>query len=298
MEMSKFEGDKIKQITIISGKGGTGKTTLTAAFASLAKNAVFADCDVDAADLHLILNPVIKETIEFSGLKIAEKNNEKCTDCGECFEHCRFDAIDEDYNIINQRCEGCGVCEFVCPSEAIHLVDRRSGVAYKSMTRFGPMAHAVLNIAEEASGKLVNLVRNHARLMAHENDKELIIIDGPPGIGCPVISAITGVDLVLLVTEPTLSGIHDLERILGVAQHFNIPSAVCINKVDINPENEKKIESFCKKNKIKIVGKLPYDNIATSAMIDGKTIIEYSNGNFANKLKSIWDNILNLLEAS
>ena len=229
----------MKQLTIISGKGGTGKTTLTAAFASLAKDAVFADCDVDAADLHLILNPEIKETIEFSGLKIAEKDNEKCTDCGECLKHCRFNAIDEDYNIINQRCEGCGVCEFVCPSEAIQLVDRRSGVAYRSMTRFGPMAHAVLNIAEEASGKLVSLVRNHARLMAHENHKELIIIDGPPGIGCPVISAITGVDVVLIVTEPTLSGIHDMYRILGVTKHFNIPAILCINKEDIIYANQK-----------------------------------------------------------
>ena len=288
----------MKQVTVISGKGGTGKTTLTAAFASLAKDAVFADCDVDAADLHLILNPEIKKTIEFSGLKIAEKYDERCTGCGECFEHCRFNAIDDDYNIINQRCEGCGVCEFVCPSEAIRLIKRKSGIAYNSLTRFGPMAHAALNIAEEASGKLVSLVRNHARLMAHENKKNLIIIDGPPGLGCPVISAITGVDLVIIVTEPTLSGIHDLERILGVVQHFNIPSVVCINKVDINPKNEKKIEDYCKKKKIKIVGKLPYDNIATSAMIDGKTIIEYSKGNFSNELKSIWGNILNLLEVS
>ncbi len=286
----------MKQFTIISGKGGTGKTTITAAFASLVRNAVFADCDVDAADLHLILAPEIEETIEFSGMKVALKDNEKCTDCGECFEHCRFSAIDEDYNIINERCEGCGVCELVCPVDAIEFVDRRSGSAYKSMTRFGPMAHAVLNTAEEASGKLVSLVRNHARLMAHENDKDLIIIDGPPGIGCPVISAITGVDLVLIVTEPTLSGISDMKRILGVADHFNIPTTVCINKEDINSENTKEIEDYCKKNKIPIVGKLPYDNIATSAMIDGKTIIEHSNGILSNKIGEMWININKILE--
>ena len=289
----------MKQLTIISGKGGTGKTTITAGFASIAKNAVFADCDVDAADLHLILDPKINETIEFSGMKLAAKDNEKCTECGECREHCRFGAIDEEYNIINERCEGCGVCEFVCPVEAIQLVDRKSGVAYKSMTRFGPMAHAVLNTAEEASGKLVNLVRNHARLMAHYHKKDLIIIDGPPGLGCPVISAITGVDLVLIVTEPTLSGIHDMERILGVAVHFDIRAAVCVNKEDINLENTKKIENYCKINKIPVVGKLPYDNAATSAMLEGKTLIEHSSdAPLSNKIKNMWENIINILEGA
>lgn len=290
----------MKQITVISGKGGTGKTTITAAFASLAQNAVFADCDVDAADLHLILNPKINETIEFSGMKVAKKDSEKCTDCGECLEHCRFGAIDDEFNIISERCEGCGVCEFVCPVDAIALTDRQSGMAYKSNTRFGPMAHAVLNTAEEASGKLVNLVRNHARLMAAEQNKDLILIDGPPGIGCPVISAITGVDLVILVTEPTLSGIHDLDRILGVAEHFKIPSVVCINKLDINPDNVKKIEDYCQKNNIPIVGKLSYDNIATEAMIEGKTVIEYHNNNnskLSTEVRGMWDNIMNVLEA-
>lgn len=288
----------MKQITIISGKGGTGKTTITAAFASLANNAVFADCDVDAADLHLLLDPEIQDTIEFSGMKVAIKDNEKCTACGECKEHCRFSAIDSEFNIINERCEGCGVCEFVCPVNAITLTDRKSGFAYKSTTRFGPMAHAVLNTAEEASGKLVNLVRNHARLMAAEQNKELIIIDGPPGIGCPVISAITGVDLVILVTEPTLSGIHDLDRILGVAGHFNIPSVVCINKVDINLDNVKKIEKYCKKNNIPIVGTLKYDNIATTAMIAGKTVIEYNNSILSDELRGMWDKIEKILEAN
>ena len=288
----------MKQLTIISGKGGTGKTTIAAAYASLAKNAVLADCDVDAADLHLILDPKIEETVEFSGMKLAAKDDEKCVECGLCKEHCRFGAIDEEFDIINERCEGCGVCEYVCPENAIELVERRSGVAYKSMTRFGPMSHAVLNTAEEASGKLVNLVRNHARAMAEANDKNLIIIDGPPGLGCPVISAITGVDLVLIVTEPTLSGIHDLKRILGVALHFNIPSVVCVNKVDINPGNVKKIEAYCKKNKLPVVGKLPYDNVATAAMIAGKTIIEYSSGTLSNKIRESWENIKKILKAN
>ncbi len=208
-------------------------------------------------------------------------------------------CIDEEFNIINERCEGCGVCEFVCPTEAIHLIDRKSGVAYKSMTRFGPMAHAFLNTAEEASGKLVSLVRNHARGMANEFKKDIIIIDGPPGIGCPVISALTGVDMVLIVTEPTMSGIHDMERILGVAGHFDIPAGICINKENINHENTKKIEDYCKINKIPIVGKLQYDNSATSAMIEERTLIEYSsNGLLSNNIKSMWENIKNILGGS
>jgi MinD superfamily P-loop ATPase len=286
-----------KQLTIISGKGGTGKTTITAAFASLAKDAVFADCDVDAADLHLILNPEIKETIEFSGLKVAKKELEKCTECGQCLDHCRFNAIAEDYNIIPERCEGCGVCEFVCPEDAIQLVERISGQAYKSETRFGPMAHAVLNTAEEASGKLVSLVRNNARLIAHETNRSTIIIDGPPGIGCPVIAATSGVDLVLIVTEPTVTGIHDMTRILEVTDHFKVPAAICINKQDINLNNTKKIEEFCGKNNLPIVGKLPYDNITTEAMIKGKSVIEYSNGDFSKYLKDMWESISTILEA-
>jgi MinD superfamily P-loop ATPase len=287
-------------MTVISGKGGTGKTTITAAFASLAKNSVFADCDVDAADLHLILDPEIKHTEEFSGLKLAVKDPELCTECGECLERCRFGAIDNEYNIINERCEGCGVCEFVCPVDAIQLKDRISGLAYKSVTRFGPMAHAVLNTAEEASGKLVSMVRNYARLIAHENNKKLIIIDGPPGIGCPVISAITGVDLVLIVTEPTISGIHDMKRILEVTKHFDIPAVVCINKEDINIENTKRLEEFCKQHGMDVVGKLPYDNITTDSMIEGKTVIEYSQnqGEFADRVKQMWEKLEQTLEVS
>lgn len=281
----------MKQLTIISGKGGTGKTTLTAAFASLASNIVLADCDVDAADLHLILKPEIKETIEFSGLKLARKEDDKCTSCGECLAHCRFGAISEDYMIIEDRCEGCGVCEHVCPSGAIELVERKSGYAYKSDTRFGPMAHAELKTAEEASGLLVSLVRKSAKELAEEHCKELILIDGPPGIGCPVIAAISGVDLVLIITEPTLSGIHDMERILGVAEHFKIPGIVCINKCDINPENSTRIEKFCRGKDIPVVGKLPYNTIVTKAMIEEKSVVEFSDGAFSREIKAIWKEI-------
>lgn len=286
----------MKQFTIISGKGGTGKTTITAAFASLVENAVLADCDVDAPDLHLILKPEIKETVEFSGLKIALKDEEKCTECGKCREYCRFDAIDDDLKLIDERCEGCGVCEYVCPADAIHLVDRKSGFAYLSETRFGPMSHAELNTAEEASGKLISVVRNNARILADKYNKDLIIIDGPPGIGCPVIAAISGVDLVLIVTEPTLSGIHDMERILGVAGHFDIPAVVCINKFDINPGNTQVIEKYCAEKGLDVVGKIPYDETPTMAMIKEMTVVEFSNSEFSNNIIKIWENIRKKLE--
>ncbi len=286
----------MKQFTIISGKGGTGKTTITAAFASLAENAVLADCDVDAPDLHLILKPEIKETVEFSGLKIASKDEEKCTECGKCREYCRFDAIDDDLKLIDERCEGCGVCEYVCPADAIYLVDRKSGFAYLSETRFGPMSHAELNTAEEATGKLISLVRNNARILADKYNKDLIIIDGPPGIGCPVIAAISGVDLVLIVTEPTLSGIHDMERILGVAGHFNIPAVVCINKFDINPGNTQVIEKYCAENGLDVVGRIPYDETPTMAMINEMTVVEFSDSEFSNNIIKIWENIKGKLE--
>ena len=281
----------MKQLTVISGKGGTGKTSITAAFASLAKNCVFADCDVDAADLHLILKPEVKKTMGFHGLKIARIDKELCTDCKKCIDHCRFNAINKEISIIKESCEGCGVCEYVCPVKAISMIDRDSGFSYISETRFGPMAHATLKTAEEASGKLVSVVRNNAKTLAEEKNKDLIIIDGPPGIGCPVISSISGVDLVLIVTEPTLSAIHDLERILGVAHHFQIPAIVCINKYDINLDNTEKIESYCKSNNVNIVGKLPYDNIVTEAMIHEKTVVEYTKGNFSNMIIDMWDNI-------
>jgi len=286
----------MKQLTVISGKGGTGKTSITAAFASLADNAVLADCDVDAADLHLILKPEIKKTMGFHGLKVAFIDKERCIDCKKCHESCRFDAIDEEINLIKESCEGCGVCEFVCPVDAIHMVDRDSGFAYISVTRFGPMSHAVLKTAEEASGKLVTMVRNNAKTLAEDKNKDLIIIDGPPGIGCPVIASMTGVDLVLIVTEPTLSAIHDLERILGVARHFKIPAVVCVNKYDINLDNTRKIGQYCKNNGIEVVGKLPYDNIVTEAMIHEKNVIEFSDGVFSDLIIEMWNRIRGRLQ--
>lgn len=282
----------MKELTVISGKGGTGKTSITAALASLTNEAVLADCDVDAADLFLVLKPEIKKTIGFHGLSIASIDSEKCIECGRCRKYCKFDAIDERYTVIRDKCEGCGVCEFVCPENAITFTDRYSGLVYVSNTRFGPLVHAVLKTAEEASGKLVTMVRENAKKIAEEKQKKLIITDGPPGIGCPVISAITGADIVLIVTEPTLSAIHDLKRIIGVANHFDIPAVVCINKYSINPEKTEEIKNFCEQKGIPVVGEIPYDNVVTDAMIQEKTVVELGENSVSNSIKKIWDEII------
>ena len=284
----------MKQITIISGKGGTGKTTLVASFAALAENIVIADCDVDAPDLHLLLHPEIMKREEFKGLKVAAMDKTKCIECGICEAACRFKAIsdtDSGYAVNPTRCEGCGVCVFVCDSDAIILTERVSGYAFISKTKYGTMAHAQLNIAEEASGKLVTVVRNNAQRVAEEEGSELILIDGSPGIGCPVIASLTGVDLALVITEPTMSGLHDLERILDVTRHFGIGSVVCINKYDINEENSKRIAEFCRERGVTIVRNIPYDPVVTEAMVAAMPVVEFSDGAVSDAIKEIWASI-------
>ena len=282
----------MKQITVISGKGGTGKTTLVASFAALVENKVIADCDVDAPDLHLLLHPEIIKKEEFKGLKVAVMNKTLCTECGMCEEACRFNAIalteESGYAVNPARCEGCGACVFSCPQEAIVLKERVSGYTFISKTEYGTMAHAQLNIAEEASGKLVTVVRNHAQQVAEKEQRELILIDGAPGIGCPVIASLTGVDLALIVTEPTMSGLHDLERILDVTSHFGIDSIVCINKYDINEENSRRIANFCRQRGIEVVGNIPYDSVVTEAMVAGKPVIVFSEGAVSDAIKDVW----------
>ncbi|MCK4398816.1 MAG: ATP-binding protein, partial [Methanophagales archaeon] len=286
---------QMKQITVISGKGGTGKTTLVGSFAALAENKVIADCDVDAPDLHLLLHPEIIEREEFKGLKVAVMDKTLCTECGTCEETCRFNAIalteESGYAVNPARCEGCGACVFTCPQEALTLKERVSGYSFISKTKYGTMAHAQLNIAEEASGKLVTVVRNRAQQVAEKESCELILIDGAPGIGCPVIASLAGVDLALIVTEPTMSGLHDLERILDVTRHFGIGSVVCINKYDINEENSKRITEFCRQRGVEMVGNIPYDSVVTEAMVAGMPVVEFSEGKVSDAIRDVWGGI-------
>jgi len=287
----------MKQITVISGKGGTGKTSLTAALSTIIRNKVIADCDVDAPDLHLLLNPKIKKTMVFHGLKLAERDVEKCIRCMKCYENCRFDAINEELDIDEDKCEGCGVCSYVCPVDAISMVDRDTGFIYTSETRFGPFVYGILKTAEEASGKLVSMVRESAITLARDKNMDMIIIDGPPGTGCPVIASLSGVDIALIVTEPTKSGIHDMERVLKVVEHFRVKPLVCINKYDLNIENSLKIEEFCKRNKIEVVGKIPFDERFTTALINGKSIVEYdAECEATRKIFDMWSRIKGRLE--
>lgn len=278
----------MKQLTIISGKGGTGKTTLSACFAVLAENKIIVDTDVDAPDLHLILHPTILSQEEFSGAKIAVKDKNKCTKCGKCEEICRFNAI-RDLKIDYLRCEGCGVCVHICPEEAITLEDKPTGYIYNSETKYGPMIHARLKAGMETSGKLVTEVRNNARKISEGGSYNLIILDGSPGIGCPVIASLAGTDLALVVTEPTLSGLSDLKRIVGVAEHFKIETLVCINKYDINLKNAQEIKEFCEEKGIKLVGMIPFDPEVSRALAQGKVVVEVSNGPAAQAIHELWD---------
>jgi MinD superfamily P-loop ATPase len=286
----------MKQLTILSGKGGTGKTTIAASFAALARNAVVADCDVDAPDLHMLLHPKIVTTQEFKSSKLATIDETKCTKCGLCREKCNFNAVTENLQIDPVSCEGCGVCEFVCPANAITLTERVSGHAYISETKYGFMAHALLNPSESNSGKLVTLVRQNAKILAEKEHADLVIIDGSPGIGCPVIASVTGVDAGLVVTEPTMSGIHDLKRALQLLKHFGVPPSVCVNMYDINKDNTEKIESFCKENGIEVVAKIPFNPVVTKAMVNGEPIVEYaSESDVARGIENVWKKILSAL---
>jgi len=281
----------MKQIVIISGKGGTGKTVVTASFAALAKNSVFADCDVDAADLHLLLQPEIKQRHEFKSGVVAFINQELCTQCGECRRVCRFDAIGDDFKVDDISCEGCAFCKFICPQTAIEMREEICGEWFISDTRFGPLVHAKLGVAKENSGKLVSLVREKAKEIAQKQNSKWIIIDGSPGIGCPVIASITGADCALVVTEPTLSGLHDADRVIKVAKHFNIPLRLVINKYDLNPEMTEKIENYCNDNKVEVSGKISFDKSVVKAIVEGKTIVEYNCKKAKNEIENIWDKL-------
>lgn len=282
----------MKELIIISGKGGTGKTSLLSAFASMSENKVLCDADVDAADLHLIMNPDVKEHHDFQSGHTAIINSEKCTECGICGDLCLFDAISEDFVVDPTACEGCGVCHHFCPENAVEFPLNTCGQWFISETRFGPMVHAALGIAEENSGKLVTLVRQEARELADNMEIPLILTDGPPGIGCPVIAAIGGASTVLIVTEPTVSGIHDMQRVVELAAHFKIPAMVSVNKYDLNPEMTKKIEKYALKKGLALVGNIPFDPVFTKAMVQGQTIFEYdADAGAEQAVKTVWEGV-------
>jgi len=286
---------KIQELVIISGKGGTGKTSIAASFAVLAGFPVIADCDVDAADMHLILAPGVRERHEFRCGNEAVIRPDDCTACGRCRDLCRFDAIAEVkgggwYVVDPVACEGCGVCVRFCPAQAIDFPEVVQGEWMVSETRSGPMVHARLGIAAENSGKLVSTVRREARRLAEENGHRLVLVDGPPGIGCPVIASMTGASQALVVTEPTVSGEHDLERVLKLARHFDIPAAVCVNKWDLNPEMTDRIEALAVRSGARIAGRIRYDRAVTLAQIQEKAVVEIDAPS-AGDIRLVWESL-------
>lgn len=291
-----------KQLVILSGKGGTGKTSVTAAFAHLAAEGeeviplVLADADVDAANLELVLSPEVIERHEFWGGKVALIDQEACTGCGICEDVCRFDAILENdgrYLVDTIACDGCAACVYQCPEDAITMQEEIAGKWFHSKTRFGHLFHAALLPGGENSGKLVTLVKQHARLLALDEGIPLVMVDGPPGIGCPVISAVSGADVALIVTEPTAAGVHDMRRVLSTTDHFGVKSMVCINKADIYPEGAAGIETFCQEEGIEIVGKIPFDLTITEAMVQGQSATDFDPQAPASKaLQPIWQKVL------
>lgn len=301
----------MKSLIILSGKGGTGKTSITAAFANLAKNgnppikAVLADADVDAANLELVIRPTRVETHEFIGGEIAVINPDTCLGCGICEQICRFDAVlppdstHAAYRVDPIACDGCAACVYQCPEGAIQMQPQKAGNWYHSLSLFGDLFHADLIPAQENSGKLVTIVKQNGRLQALDSGASLLIVDGPPGIGCPVISAVAGADLGVIVTEPTPAGSHDLERALQTVQHFRIPALVIINKADLNPDMTKAIKDACTEKQIDVIGEIPFDPLITVAMKQGHDIITYQpNSPASQAIRSIWNKIINRLSLS
>ena len=288
----------MKEIVVVSGKGGTGKTSLVAALAMLLQDKVVADCDVDAANLNLVLNGRVTEEHEFIAGKKAQIDPKKCNACGKCREVCRFDAISEDFVIDTFACEGCGACFFFCPVQAVVFADTLAGHLYVGeVNGEGPIVFAELLPGAENSGKLVTAVRTKARSLAETNGKELILIDGPPGIGCPVISSLTGASLAVMVTEPTMTGVHDLERVVGLTRHFQIPGAVVINKEDINPDYAKSITDFSETHGLLLLGSIPYDVQITEAQRQGKTILDFAPQSRASiEIRTIFDKFTKKME--
>ena len=285
------------ELVVISGKGGTGKTSLTASFAALARNAVLADADVDAADLHLILAPEIRRRTEFRSGHAALIRAEACLGCGRCAAVCRFAAIAATtrpsdaarvFTVDSSACEGCGACVWNCPAQAIDFAEQACGEWFVSDTRHGPMVHARLYPGAENSGKLVHLVREQARNLANQEHRDLVLVDGPPGTGCPVIAALTGASGVLVVTEPTVSGAHDLARVLELTHYFKMPTFVCVNKWDIHPEQADRIDAAARAAGATPVGRVRYDKAATAAQRQGLAVVEAGASPLADDIRAVW----------
>lgn len=286
----------IKELVIISGKGGTGKTTLTAALSYLFTNKVMADCDVDASNLNVSLNSKIIKEEKFSGGKKAQIDEDKCTECGVCTEFCRFDAISEDFKVNPFKCEGCGGCYYLCPEDAVQFLPADTGIWYQGVSEDGTeVVFAEMFPGEENSGKLVTVIKNEARDLAEKIGKNLILVDGPPGIACPVISSLSGADASLIVTEPTTSGIHDMKRILELSDFFKIKSCIVINKYDINEKQTEEIERFAEEKNISVLGKIPYDSGIADALREGKNIMELNNSVSIN-IRDIYKKLNEYLE--
>ncbi|HDD62457.1 MAG TPA: (4Fe-4S)-binding protein [Chloroflexi bacterium] len=296
----------MKQLVILSGKGGTGKTSVAAAFADLLspENAPFktvlADADVDASNLELVLKPSVVEREKFWGGSVAEIDSDNCSACGICAEVCRFDAVsvkDDVYTVDPIACDGCAACVYQCPNEAISMKEQLAGEWYRSESLYGPLFHAMLIPAQENSGKLVTLVKQQARLLALDEAYDLVLVDGPPGIGCPVISAVSGANLALIVAEPTASGVHDMHRVLETTRHFGVEALICINKADIYLDGTNKIEEYCRKENIRKVGKIPYDLMVTESMIHGKPVTSYqSNSPASLAIRDVWTGVMKALK--
>jgi MinD superfamily P-loop ATPase len=285
----------VKELVIASGKGGTGKTSISAALAALAPAKLLADCDVDAANLHLVVGSRLKEAHDFLAGFAPAVDEKACLHCGRCTNLCRFGAIEDGVISRPLACEGCGVCAFNCPAHAISMVDKKAGQWLVSDTRHGLLVHAELGLAVDNSGKLVSEVRRQAKSRAEKRRLPLIITDGPPGIGCPTIAALTGANLVLAVTEPSLSGIHDLERLFFLCRHFGVPVAVCINKADISVENTRAIVALCNRERASVVGEIPYDDAFREAALTGRTVMETGSGALTGEIRRLWLAVAGLL---
>jgi MinD superfamily P-loop ATPase len=285
----------VKQIVILSGKGGTGKTTLAASLSVLVPQKVMVDADVDAANLHLLLSPRVIKSGDFYSGKKAVIDKSDCVECGLCRQKCEFDAISQDYVVNPMKCEGCGVCVYVCPQKTINFQDNIAGKWFHSKTKYGEFFHAELSPAEENSGQLVTYLRRLAENRAKELQSQYLILDGSPGIGCPVISSVTGVDLAVLVTEPSLSGLSDLKRVLSVVKHFGVKAVGIINRYDLNSDVTKKVEEFLNSEKVEVIGKISFDPVFSESQLKSIPVVEYSF-EYKDKFLKIWEKIEKILE--